>query len=108
MLGGEIQGCFVEDVRPGLAVFFGTVFVGAVAHAFSGTDEDHANRAQPYELHPVVRGAAREIVGPEPEPLARRQHRVAHLLRTGDRDHPLQDLRLETYAAPLARFRYAL
>ena len=58
MAGSKVERCMVEDVRPGRAIFFRAPLVGVVAHAVLGADEDHTHRAQPYELHPVVGGAA--------------------------------------------------
>src|SRR4051794_4633028 len=103
MAGGQVERRLVEHLRRHRAVFFRTPFVGVVAYPVAGADEDHAHRTQTYELHPVVRGAAREIVRLETESLARRPHRASHRLRTGNGSHPLQDICLETHATPLAQ-----
>src|SRR5215210_7261676 len=108
MAGGQVERGVVEDVRPCRAVFLRTPLLGAVAYALLRANEDHAYGAQAYELHPIVRGAAREIVSLDAELLARRPRRAAHRLRARDGGHPLQHLGLEPDAAPLAHPSRAL
>src|SRR5215216_6342375 len=53
----QIEHRVVQDVSSGGAIFLGTPFVGAVADAVPGADEDHAHRKETRKLHPIMAGA---------------------------------------------------